>query len=422
MFRRIPAASLRFFIFAPGLLALLSACGDSQAVVREADTGPLVADTAGLRVVEDSARAWGASATWVVSDAPVVDLGSPAQRFRGVPPVLRLSDGRIVVADGAQQTIRFFDPSGKLVTTAGARGAAAGEFQALGWIGRGAGDTVVAYDFIARRLSLFDGKGSYLRTALLKPADPQIAAEPLLTYPDGSVLFRLGRPANPFPGRAGTVLRDSAMYARFGLDGLPRESLGRFPQGESFGVRVRKEGGPAPFPVPFGLVTAVALRGDTMLIGTGASFEVASIGPSGAPVGVLRAPIPRQPVTADEASQYTANAIARLRTGSKALNTGLDSNMIRALERAPFPAQKPAFGRIMVDRTGALWVSAPLSPPAPPTSWTVFSKEGVWLGTVTTPAEVRVDEIGADYLVGLWRGPDGEERVRMYPLSRGPRS
>lgn len=419
MSRRLSRLSLRSLAWTLSVSTLLVACRDTPAVVPKADTGPLVADSTGLHIVDAVAPAWGATPQWTVADSPSVDLGGPEQPFTGVAPVMRLADGRIVVADGSQQTIRYFSAAGKLLTTAGGRGTETGQFHGLGWIGRGAADTLVAYDFVARRLALFDGKGQFVRVAALMPADPKIAAEPLASYPDGSVLFRLGRPANPFPGKPGTVLRDSAAYMRFGLDGLPSETLGQFPQGETWGVPVRPQGPLSSFPLPFGLVTVAALRADTMLIGTGASFEVASIGPDGTPVGLLRAPIAREPVTPEESSAYTVAAITRLRTGAKSLNTPLDSGLIRSLEKAPFPAKKPAFGRMLVDRTGALWLSAPLNPPASASTWNVFAPDGTWLGTVTTPEGLRVDEIGSDYVIGVWRQRHGQERVRMYPLSRG---
>jgi hypothetical protein len=388
-------------------------------VVREVDTGPLVADSAGVAIVSDTAPRWGASSPWVVADAPTLDLGEPEQPFLGVPAVVRLSDGRVVVADGSSQTIRYFTPSGKLLTSAGGRGTDDGQFHGLGWIGRGLADTVVAYDFIARRFVLFDGKGKFARVAALRPADPMMSAEPLATYPDGAVLFRLGRPQSPFPGGPGTVVRDSATYVRFGLDGAPRVTLGKYPQGETFGVQVHPKEAPSPFPVPFGLTTAAAIRLDTTLIGTGVNFEIASLGPDGAPVGMLRAPIARASVTPEEGKQYTTAAITRLKAGVKTLQTTLDSALVRSLEKAPFPAHKPAFGRLLVDRTGALWVSAPLNAPAASTSWTVFAPDGTWLGTASTPDGLRVDEIGADYVLGVWRQPHGQERVRLYPLSRG---
>jgi hypothetical protein len=400
------------------LVALISGCHDNSPTVHEAETGPLVATTPGLRVVEDSAPAWGASAEWTVAGTPSIDLGDPGQSFLGVPPVLRLPNGNIVVADGASQTIRYFDATGRLLATAGGRGTETGQFHGLGWIGRGAADTVVAYDFIARRFAIFDAKGKFVRTAALMPADSQVPGEPLGSYPDGAVLFRLAHAKKRFAGAAGTVERDSATYARFGLNGAVEAVLGTFPQGENFGVPVRRNSGLTAFPVPFGLQTSVALRADTMLLGTGASFEIASIGPDGKPVGLLSARIPRQPVTPEEARAYTQAAITRLKAGAVTLKASLDTNLLKALEHPPMPAQKPAFGRILVDRTGALWVSAPLSPPSPPTSWTVFAPDGTWLGTVTTPAGLRIDEIGADYVLGVLLPLHGAERVQMYSLTR----
>jgi len=406
---------------ATGLLTLLVACKDAPppAVVAEFDTGPLVPVTTDVRVVEDTAPAWGGTSQWTVGETPTLDLDDPATPFTGLAPVLRLSDGRIVVADGSQQNIRYFDRSGALLRTVGGRNADEGEFHGLGWIGRARGDTVVAYDFVARRFVLYDGKGKFARIAKLRPADDQAFAEPLASFPDGSVLFRVGAPRTPFVGAPGTVVLDSSAYVRFALDGTPQANLGVFPQGQTFGVQVRPGSAPAPFPVPFGTWTAAAVRGDSMLIGTAASFEIASIGPDGTPVGLLRAAIPRAVITPEEASAYTAAALTRLRTGALSMQTPLDSSFIRAIERAPFPARKPAFGQLVVDRTGALWVSEPVTPPAEPTSWTVFGADGAWLGSVATPAGLRIDEIGADYVLGVWRQAHGGERVRSYPLSRG---
>jgi hypothetical protein len=419
MSRPFPAATLRSLAWITAVLTSIAACRDQPANVPTVDAGPLIADSTGVRIANDTAPAWGTEQRWTVASEPTLDLGEPAQPFVGVAPVVRLSDGRVAVADGSQQTIQYFDATGKLLLSVGGRGGEESQFHALGWIGRGAGDTLVAYDFVARRLTLFDARGKFVRTAPLVPADPQALAEPLATFPDGSLLVRLTRPMNPFPGEPGQVVRDSATYMRFALDGTPAASFGKFPQSEAFGVQVRADGPPSPFPVPFGLTTVAATRADTVLIGTGSSFEVASFGPDGTPVGQLRATIPREEVTQADAKEFTAAAITRLKTGVKSLNTTLDSGLVRALERAPFPARKPAFGRMLVDQTGALWLSTPLTPPASASTWTVFAPDGTWLGTVTTPEGLRVDEIGVDYVLGVYRQRHGQERVRSYPLTRG---
>jgi hypothetical protein len=421
---RVPSQrlSLPALAWTSGTFLIMIGCREAPRVAQQADTGPLVVDSARVTVVNDTAPVWGDTPQWVVQTTPTLDLGEPATPFLGLAPVLRLSDGRIVVASGATQAIQYFDPFGKLVATAGGRGVEPGQFHGLGWIGRGQADTVIAYDFVAHQLVLFDAKGKFVRAAALVPADPTMSAEPVATYPDGSVLFRLTKPYGPFPGAAGSIVRDSASYLRFDLQGAPVAAIGQFPQGESFGVQTRPKEPLARFPLPFGLTTSAAVRGDSTLIGTGASFEVATFGPEGAPVGVLRAAIERESITPAESQSYTTAAVTRLKTGARMMQTPLDSALIREVEKAPFPSRKPAFGRLLVDRTGALWVSAPLIPPDVPTSWTVFAPDGRWLGTVTTPEGLWVDEIGPDYVLGVWRQRHGQERVRIYALSRGAAS
>jgi hypothetical protein len=233
MSRPFPAATLRSLAWITAVLTSIAACRDQPANVPTVDAGPLIADSTGVRIANDTAPAWGTEQRWTVASEPTLDLGEPAQPFVGVAPVVRLSDGRVAVADGSQQTIQYFDATGKLLLSVGGRGGEESQFHALGWIGRGAGDTLVAYDFVARRLTLFDARGKFVRTAPLVPADPQALAEPLATFPDGSLLVRLTRPMNPFPGEPGQVVRDSATYMRFALDGTPAASFGKFPQSEA---------------------------------------------------------------------------------------------------------------------------------------------------------------------------------------------
>jgi hypothetical protein len=418
----IRLASPALFILLAGML-LSAGCRERPATVPAGDASPLVADTTGVHVINDTAASWGTGTPWTIGVVPTFDVGQPLHPLLGVPAPVWLSDGRIVVANASKQEILYFDPQGKLLLTAGGRGVEEGQFHGLGWIGLAPADTIVAYDFVSNRLSLFDPKGHFVRSVGLPVGGAGSSAEPIVTYPDGSLLVRVGGAAGPFIGKAGEVRRDSASYVRVGLDGILRATLGTFPQSETFGVMAHgKQGVTSAFPVPFGLYTTAAVRGDTTLVGTGSSFEVASLGPTGAPVGLLRVAISRPVVTPAEQEEFTRSAISRLRTASTMMKTPLDSSLLVALGKAPFPAKKPAFGRLQVDVTGALWVSAPLTPPLAPTSWNVFAPDGAWLGSVTTPAGFRVDVIGRDAMLGVWRATNGEERVQVFPVFRGPAS
>jgi len=50
--------------------------------------------------------------------------------------------------------------------------------------------------------------------------------------------------------------------------------------------------------------------------------------------------------------------------------------------------------------------------------WSVFDPTGVWLGELSLPASLRVTDIGADYVLGVYRDEFGQESVRRYALWR----
>src|SRR5688500_14863048 len=76
-----------------------AACGRDGGV----EGGAAVRDSAGVRIVENAAPAWTEAQAWRVEAAPALDIGTAegegAYQFHLVAGVVRLSDGRIVVAD-----------------------------------------------------------------------------------------------------------------------------------------------------------------------------------------------------------------------------------------------------------------------------------------------------------------------------------
>lgn len=73
-----------------------------------------VIDSAGIQIVETTTPLWSSGASWTVSDTPVLVIGEVEGRvhevFAGVTGVVRMSDGRIAVADRGSSEIRFFHP------------------------------------------------------------------------------------------------------------------------------------------------------------------------------------------------------------------------------------------------------------------------------------------------------------------------
>jgi len=99
---------------------------------------------------------------------------------------------------------------------------------------------------------------------------------------------------------------------------------------------------------------------------------------------------------------------------------------VQRVREEPYADVLPAFSEFLVDRSGRLWVreahwhdaigAGSLSdlPPVPST-WSVFDRNGRWLGDVSMPSHFQPYDIGADYVAGkAYR--DGFSQVVIYSL------
>jgi hypothetical protein len=71
---------------------------------------------------------------------------------------------------------------------------------------------------------------------------------------------------------------------------------------------------------------------------------------------------------------------------------------------------------MVVDDEGNLWVFDYYRPGAYANEWTVFSAEGIWLGSVTLPDRLEPSQIGRDFVLGRWEDDVGLVRVRRHTL------
>lgn len=370
----------------------------------------MVRDSAGIRIVENPAPDPGAAPLWAVATEPRVDIGvlegAEAYQLSQVGGAVRLSDGRIVVANGGSQEVRFFDTTGRYLATAGRKGGGPGEFERLGPVFALPGDSVAAFDWNLRRVSLFDSAGHFLRSFTL---DVTAAAPvPLGRLADGAWLCN--RMFTFRPGGEGTqVVRDTTALLVFDSSGAFRDSIGRFPGPEWY---VRSQGnGAMASSLPFGTNTEVVVGGDRFYAGQSGRYEIVRYSVAGAPELIIRRAWAPQRVTDDDVSRLKAERLART-------DAGFRPNLERLYQDIPFPSTFPAFDALRVDPLGNLWVLDSSRPGDQRRRWTVFSPDGVMLGAVETPRGLSVREIGRDYVLGTWRDALDVEHVRLYDLRR----
>ena len=314
---------------------------------------------------------------------------------------LRLKDGRVVIADGGSSLLRFYDESGRHSLSVGGQGEGPGQFRWLYTVALLSSESLVTYDGILHRATIFDVNGNIGRTTPIERRGGLLVVGALQ---DGSLV---GMRLDALIGRFGPgVSVDSGDYVAYGLDGAV-DTIARFPRFEVF----FHEGRPSVLDaLALGRTAYGATGDDRVYLGWNDSYEIGSYSRAGKLLQLTRLNMSGRPLTADMIEAYTAERVAGVRGESqrRRLEEYLSAN--------PWPENLPAFREMRIDRRGNLWVE---DYPAPGTSmnfWSVFDVEGFFLGRVTMPAEFSPLDIGPDYVLGVWRDADDVEHVRMYEL------
>jgi len=379
-------------------------------VERGRDAAVTVRDSAGVIVVESHGPLWDDTVGWSVAAEPVLEVGTaagaPEYELSQVEDAVRLPDRRIVVADGGSQQLRAFDAEGRFLGAAGGRGDGPGEFRLINDIGYGPGDSVWVYDFGTRRFTILTDSLRLVRTMTLGSELSSIGSVGRLA--DGSFIVREYWSTGS-EIRSG-LTRDPAAVARYAPQSSLPDTVGLFPGREVF---IGSEAGRAVMSAPlFARNLSAAVRGNEVIIGDQVRFELGVYTASGALLRIVRVPDVDLHLGAADLDAEIRARLAREQPDRR--------QRLRAhLEAMEAPATRPAYGRILVDRPGHIWVAEYSGALDEPRSWRVFDAEGRLLGRVALPARFRLHDIGDDWLLGTWRDELDVERVRLYRLRKG---
>jgi hypothetical protein len=379
--------------------------------------GASVRDSAGIEIVESASGAWRDGSGWAVSEVPDLDIGvlegAPEYQLFQARDARRLSDGRLVVANGGTNELRFYDAAGTYLSSTGREGSGPGEFQQLGWVRTFAGDSMMVYDFSLGRMSVFDAGGAFARSFKIAPLGEAGFVIGVDVFSDGLVLAK-----SPliFAGSIenGLNRRDEVFHTHT-ANGAVLDSLGAFPGPDQF-IQSGGSGNRrfvAITSLPFGRSPAAAVDGTRFCFGASDTYEVACYERDGVLRRLIRRSVPQRPVTPADVEAYQEQELS-----------GIDDDEARRdAERRyaemPVPETMPAYATFTFDAAGNLWVREFTVGPVTTWPWTVFDTEGRMLGTVSLPADVRVTQVGDDFVLGLWRDDVDVEHVRLYRLVKG---
>lgn len=361
--------------------------------------------------------------TWTVSREPLVVIGNderrPGHAFRNVEGATRLSDGRIVVADGSSE-IRIFSDGGDLLATGGGPGEGPQEFhRGIASFSRGRGDTILILSGdLAFKVVSPDGLVVDQARIGWGPLGFQChmtQPEAIIPAADHGLIVQAGE-----AGRAGCPpmaegrYRTTDLVMRLDVETHDLDTLGVFPGTE------RDGGGFAAF----GRSLAVAISTDRVFVGDTGGDSIAVFSLSGERRGSWTVPLGARTIPGSVRMPQVEPRLQR--DGSVAAPGAL------ALE---LDSIYPRFGRLLADGVGYLWVMSypPLDEPVDAfrlkslntwvvdpegADWTVMSPDGRVTASVRTPQDLYVLEVGTDYVLGVVRNELDVESVRLYELTR----
>jgi len=372
---------------------------------RGAPAGQVVRDSAGITIVENAAPVWEPGESWRLSDEPHVRIGAvegdPEYLLLDVRSALRLADGTIVISNSGTEEIRFFDARGRYLRTAGGKGGGPGEFGNLIWIYPLDDDSIVAWDDSPPGITFFDREGRFGHLA--RPEQPFGLLRGV--FPDGSLLLA---EHHDMSGLRPGYNRPPARAYRLDGRGEIMDSLPVFP-GREFEYR-RAAGSMMFGPPPFGRRTVFAVTGAGFCAGSQDDFELACYDRAGTLHTLVRWPSRPRTVTAEHTERYRRYQLDNLQRES------YRARVERSLSEQAYPEQLPAYGAIVVDGEGNLWVEQYHLDWEETRSWLVFDAERRLLGTVAMRGDLIVHQIGRDFVLG-WTSDDlGVEYVELYEL------
>lgn len=388
-------------------------------------------DSAGVEIVTSLEPAWGDSAHWRLAEEPSFDIGgadAPEEEildgaFTVVSPAA-LPDGRVVVA--VENQIRLFSSDGVYLSRFGRAGEGPGEFDSNPEVIT-RGDTIVAFDWRAGRVSRFQADGTLLGST--RATTPGVRGRYVGWTDAGPVFSHLIRgeiQPQTIGGRSRAVRSAYLVQVHRSLESedtllvfwdreeRPPEAVETTPNPEGGltvsvavrGIPLRREG-------------AVAVGGDELIVGFADAVDLRVISPEGDTVRRIRTPALDRPSTPviDSVRAYWAEK--RLDTFEE---PGFDP--FAWWEGEFIPDSWPPFEDLLRDPDGNLWLRpvhllARGVDPVPPQMWPVFDSTGVLLGKVAVPGHIQVTTITRDAVLGVYFDEWNSLHLVRYPLVKG---
>lgn len=403
----------------------------ADAALSRSPRSPQLADSAGVAWIRNFDPVWTAATAWRVDTAHVLRIGAAdgdaPHLFTDIRGAARMSDGRIVVVDGATFELRAFSLGGAHLWTAAGKGNGPGE---ISWyplhLRKLRGDTLQIEDGLVRLR--YDAEGrpvehatvDWGRAAQLGAYTSECFSVPRFV---GELVLLAVRPCG-LDGRQ-RIERSHLRRSTTRLDVLPwslerADTLGTFLDEEWW---VHSDGASHLVvwpPIPVGGRFAVADAPSRMAYATTERYRIFIYDLARAVlIRVIERPEESSPVSANRIARATAEWESRLRLNPMFIGDPQRLNRVLAeRERIPTPDSTANLDELVFDELGYLWVGHRPDSGATTRVWAVFGADGVFLGELLLPSGFKVQEIGRDYVLGTIVDEDDVPYVSMLTLDR----
>lgn len=388
-------------ILSPALAACAGGTGTPAVVVDTLASGV-------VRVRNRDGGLWAAGGAWKPRELARIGETEGASPYvlTAVSDVEMGPDGRVYVLENRAKELRVFALDGTHLATIGRPGRGPGEFtdpEGLAW---GPDGELWVVDVGSQRYTLVSPAGDLVAT-YPRPVDSRNGFWGGAIAPDGS-LYEPG----PMVRQEGATRHLFIRYEITGRGPVARDTV-ELPAAVASSERISVADNDTTFPAPFAPRLSWASARDAGLwFGTGERYRLWHRTLAGDTLRIVELDRPRRRVTRRDL-ELARRRIRRFADGAP-----------EQVDLARIPDRRAAYGAVLVDDLGWLWVaqSLPLFPgrePEPnPTTFDIFDPDGVYHGALTLDVAAQPGPvISGNRVVGVAYDGHGVPSVVVYWLA-----
>ena len=344
---------------------------------------------------------------WVVDSVPMLEVGNveaDGHSLHRVSGATRQTHG-ILVVNGGWQEVRLYSLTGELLGRAGQAGSGPGEFRSPRLIGVLGADSALVYDTELRRLSVICGMAAVCSDEAVPGVNGRSVG-----VDRAWVLFEQTHGANL---QAQNVTRSRYEYSLVHRGDGAIRAIAEVPGSEWLAGQAGNM--VTLTAVPMEMPPLATFVGNLIALYDGQENWIRVLDEVGTETARFYIPVVDS-LVAD--AEFREEVDSRISQAPEARRGDLRT----AYGRMSKPRLYPSITGMLADRTGLLWVRLTGRGMRPVQDWVVLDPAQGVEGYVTTPEDLKVLEVGGDYILGIAPDSMGVEYLRLHRLSRRDRA